>query len=449
MSDMRWDPDMMKAVEELQAPRREGRRGLIVAGLFFGVVLGWAALTPLDAGAVAQGVVAVSGSRQLVQHRSGGVVTRLPVSEGQVVKQGDVLVQISDPELVAVERGMTGEAVTLLAQRARLQSERDGRSIIAAPAEFASLPEGDQALAAEAMRGQRLLFSARRTSLYGQQDILNQRILQNRAQIGAFHEQITSNREQKRLIGDELDGLKGLSERGYVPINRVRAVERASAELQGNLGALQGEVAKTHESIGETRYQIVSLRKQLLENVATELRDVQLRLDELQPKLIAAREQLAHSLVRAPATGTVVGMTIHTVGGVAAPGATLMEIVPRDKALVIDAKTSPTDADDLTIGMETQVRFNSLQERNLPELHGKISKVSADSFEDERSGIRYFKIEVIVPLTELAKIKAVRGDIGIRAGLPADVLVPLRKRTALSYLTEPLTHMFWLAGREH
>jgi HlyD family secretion protein len=176
---------------------------------------------------------------------------------------------------------------------------------------------------------------------------------------------------------------------------------------------------------------------------------VQLRLDELQPKLIAAREQLAHSLVRAPATGTVVAMSIHTVGGVAAPGATLMEIVPRDKGLVIDAKTSPMDADDLNVGMETQVRFSSLQERNLPELHGRISKVSADSFEDERSGVRYFKIEVVVPPSELAKIKAVRGDIGIRPGLPADVLVPLRKRTALSYLTEPLTHMFWLAGREH
>ncbi len=126
-----------------------------------------------------------------------------------------------------------------------------------------------------------------------------------------------------------------------------------------------------------------------------------------------------------------------------------MEIVPLNRALVIDAKASPNDADDLKVGMETQVRFSALHERTIPVLHGKISKVSADSFEDERSGMRHFMIEVMVPPSELSKIRQARGDIGLRVGLPAEVVVPMRKRTALSYLTEPLTQMLWLAGREH
>jgi multidrug efflux pump subunit AcrA (membrane-fusion protein) len=139
----------------------------------------------------------------------------------------------------------------------------------------------------------------------------------------------------------------------------------------------------------------------------------------------------------------------HTVGGVVAAGETLMEIVPLNRALVIEAKASPNDADDLKPNMVTQVRFSALHERNLPILSGRISKVSADSFEDERTGMRHFMIEVIVPPTELDKIRQVRGDSGLKAGLPAEVLVPMRKRTALGYLTEPLTQMLWLAGREH
>ena len=195
--------------------------------------------------------------------------------------------------------------------------------------------------------------------------------------------------------------------------------------------------------------QAISLDKQKLEEVAGQLRDVQMRLDELQPKLIATREQLARSIVRAPASGRVVGLKLFTIGGVVAPGDTVMEIVPQDRALVIEAKISPDHADDVRIGMSTQVRFTALQERNLPILKGDVSKISADSFEDERTGMRYFMAEIVVPPTELAKIKMVRADGGLRPGLMAEILIPLRKRTALTYLIEPLTQTLWRSGREH
>ena len=448
MGDMSWKPRMTDEINPLSSPRSEMRKGLYIAGAFFVGLLGLAAVIPLDVGAVAQGVVAVSGNRQVVQNKEGGIVTALNVLEGQRVNRGDVLIQISEGQLAATERAMAGEFVTLLAQRARLEAELSAAGSIREPLEFKSLPPADMELANDALRGQRLLFNARRNSSATERGVLGQRIWQQSAQIDAFNHQIASNREQQRLIGEELSGLKDLASRGFVSKNRIRAMERGAAELDGNYGALNADIARTHEGIGEAELQIASVGSRTVEDAATQLRDVQLRLVELQPNLLATREQLARTMVRATATGRVVGLKAHTVGGIVNPGEVIMEIVPQDRALVVEAKASPNDADDLKIGMQTQVRFSALQERNLPTLFGKISKVSADSFEDERSGMRFFEIEVQVPGEELAKIRKIRGENAIRAGLPADIVVPLRKRSALSYLLEPLSHMFWLSGRE-
>lgn len=451
MNSMAWGADteqLSKEAEPIDTPRRELKTGIAIAVVFFGGLVGWAALTPLDAGALADGVVAVSGNRQAVQHNDGGVVTALSVAEGKLVRKGDVLATISAPDLVATERGLTGEIAALLAQRARLIAERDYSGTVREPAEFAMFTGADRIYADEALRGQRLLFEARRKSQATEASVLNQRVRQHSEQIGGLRHQMRSNQEQKRLLTEEIEALRGLVAEGFVSTNRIRAMERGAAQLTGEYGALEADVARTLEAVGETQLQSVSLDRRMIEDVALQLRDVQVRLDELQPRLVAAREKLAQSIVRASATGKVVGLKMFTVGGVVGAGETLMEIVPQDKALVIEAKAAPTDADDLKIGMKTQVRFTALQERNLPVLHGRISQVSADSFEDERTGARFFRIEVVVPPEELEKVRNIRGNQGIRAGLPAEVLVPLRKRSALAYLLEPLTQTLWRAGRE-
>jgi HlyD family type I secretion membrane fusion protein len=435
--------------KELGTAKVETRKGLLIAGVFFIGFLGWAAMTPLDAGAIAQGVVAVSGNRQSVQHRDGGIVTALNVTEGQMVQKGDLLATISASELVAAERGMAGEIVNLLALRERLRAERDGSGAVRTPAEFAALAPEDADLAQEAIHGQRMLHTARLNAVSGERDVIGQRIQQFNAQIGGYQHQIKANLEQQRLIKDELSGLRELEGRGFVSKNRIREMERNAAALDGGYGSYTAEIARSSEAIGEARMQIVSQGRKTLEDAAAQLRDVQVRLDDLQPKLLATREQLGRAKIRATATGKVVGLKIHTVGGVVAAGETMMEIVPQNRALVIEAKASPNDADDLKVGMDTQVRFSGLQEKTIPVLHGNISKVSADSFEDERTGMRHFMIEVMVPANELGKIRQARGNMGLQAGVPAEVVVPLRKRTAFTYLTEPLTQMLWLAGREN
>jgi len=445
------DPRPARAAAPLDDdPRWELRAGAIIAGAFFVGFLGWAAITPLDAGAYAPGVIAVSGNRQAVQHRDGGVVSAIHVQEGQTVAKGQVLVEISAGELRASERAMTSEVLILLAQRARLTAERTHAAGFAEPPEFATLSPDDRLLADEAMSLQSQQFLARRRSIAAQRGVLGQRISQLNEQVGGYERQFAANREQQRLITEELEGMRSLAAQGYAPVNRVRALERANASLDGDAGSYRAQIASSGEAMGETRMQLLSIDRQMMEEVAGQLRDVQVRLDELQPKVQAIRDQLARAVVRAPASGKVVGLTVFTVNGVVASGATLMEIVPQDRALVVQAMVSPADADDLRVGQLTQVRFTSLHERDLPILKGRLAKLSADSFTDEKSGQRFFRVEVTVPPEEIDRIRKVRGpSTGLQAGLPVEVLVPLRKRTALEYLLEPLLQTFWRSGREH
>jgi HlyD family secretion protein len=452
MNDMAWvTPAAAHFINDdgADAPARDIRKGAMIGAAFFVGLLGFAALTPLDAGATAEGVVAVSGSRQAVQHQQGGIVTEIRVTEGQAVRKGEVILKISASDAVAIERGLTSDYIAAIAQRARLVAEASGRQAIPEPKEYAGLSAEDRLLAGEALSGQRQLLSARRSALEAERGVLRQRMAQHAEQIGGYTYQMKSNQEQTRLIGEELDGLRALLPKGYVSINRVRGMERTAAELDGSHGAYRAEIARASEAIGEARIQSLSLDKTRLEEVAGQMREIQIRIDEIMPKLSAVREQLARSIVRAPASGRVVGLKVFTVGGVVSAGDVLMEIVPQDRALVIEGKVSPTDADDLSPGMQAQVRFSALQERNLPILTGQLTKISADSFEDQRTGMHYFKVEAIVPPGELAKLDLIRRGGALKAGLPAQILIPLRKRTALDYLIEPLTQSLWKAGREH
>jgi len=455
MAETGFNPSLLPVKRDVHSdhiderPRREFATGAAIIALFFGGLLGAAATVPLDAGANASGIVAVSGNRQAVQHRDGGIVTKINVTEGALVRAGDVLLMVSSPELIAAERGPAGEVISLLAMRARLKAEMLGAASFNEPVEFGSMTGQDRLLADEALDGQRALLRARHNSLSAERDVLSKRVRQYAEQIHGYDHQMRSNQEQQALIKDEIAGLKQLLPKGFVALNRVREIERTESELRGNYGSYVADVARANEAIGEARMQMVSLDKQQLTDAATQLRDIQVRLDELQPKLVSLREQLSRSMVRAPASGRVVGLNVFTEGGVAKPGDTLMEIVPQDRQLVIQGDVSPTDADDLRPGMATQVRFTGLHERTLPILHGRLTKISADSMEDQRTGKHYFKIEVVVPKDQLALIHQVRPNSALQAGLPAEVLIPLRKRTALEYLLEPLTQSLWMAGREH
>jgi HlyD family type I secretion membrane fusion protein len=429
-------------------PDREIRLGTTIAILFFVLFLGWAAFMPLDAGVHAAGQIAVSGNRQSVQHRDGGVVTAIHVREGQHVRAGQVLIELSAPELKASERALTSDYLTLLAQRARLLAERTGQRDFAPPPEFASLSPGDREIANQVLQLQRSEMHARSGATSAQQSVLGQRAQQLAEQRSGYVKQRASLVEQQRLIAEELDGLKSVAAKGFASMNRVRALERAQADLQGQEAQMVAEYAKAGEGIGETRMQSLSVSRDRLEQVENDLKDTQSKLSETLPKLVATREQLERSQVRSPATGQVVGLQVFTVGGVVAAGQKLMDIVPDGRELVIQGQLSPSDADDAYQGQKAQIRFASVHNRSLPLFTGTVRTVSADSFNDEKTGRSYFRVEIVVPEAELNRVRSVLGNGELRPGLPVEAVLTVRKRTALQYLLEPLTGALWRSGHE-
>ena len=429
-------------------PGGELRLGLIIAFLFFGLFLGWSLFARLDAAAFAQGALAVEGHRQTIQHKDGGIVSAINVKDGDHVAKGEVLISLAPAEVEAAERSMSSQVIGLEAQHARLDAEREHRAMVR-PAEFAALTGADQDEADRAMRLQENEMHARAGAISSQKSVLAQRATQLQRSIEGYDQQIGTTEQQSRLIGDELSGTQSLAKRGYASENRVRALQRDQAGLSGQRADFAANAARSAAQIGETRMQALSLDTDRAENIAKDLRDTDFQLNDLLPKLKALKEQLAQTQIRSPVDGQVVGLTVFTVGGVVAPGQKLMDIVPAAAPLVIDAQLPAQSMDGLYIGQTAEVKIASMHDRALPILKGEITRMSGDSFTDEKTGARYYTLEVTVPTAEAAKIRELRGPNGaMRAGLPASIIVPLRKRTAFQYLTDPLTQAVWTSFRE-
>jgi HlyD family type I secretion membrane fusion protein len=436
--------------QELEAsePRDEFREGALVALGFFLLLLLWAALAPLDDGVHAHGVIAVSGNRQSVQHRDGGVVTAIYVREGQKVSAGQPLIDLSAPELQASERALTSDYLTLLAQRARLLAENASQRDLTPPPEFASLRPEDQVLADQALQLQRAQMQARAEALAAQKSVLVQRSRQLAEQQSGYTRQRSYAKQQEQLVADELSGQIELQAKDLAPLSRVKALERAQADLQRQQAALVAENASAGQSIRETRMQDLSLVRKTQEDIASEFRDTQEKLSEILPKLIAAREQLERSRLRSPANGSVVGLSVFTVGGVIEAGKPAMDIVPSGRSLVIQAQVDPTDADEVVAGETAQVRFLSVHDRTLPTFRGTVRTISADSFADKKTGKSYFRAEVVVPESQLNRVRRVLGQGKLRPGLPVDVVLSVRKRTALQMIFGPMASNLWRSFRE-
>ena len=437
-------------LDEQQAsdPRSEIRQGMLVIAIFLLLLLLWAVFVPLADGVHAHGVIAISGNRQAVQHRDGGVVTAIHVREGQKVRSGEPLIELAAPELRAAERALTSDYLTLLAQRARLLAEREGRHDLVPPVEFARLSDEDRQLAEQALQMQRSQMRARGEALAAQKSVLVQRSRQLAEQQSGYAKQRVYSAEQEKLIADELEGQRQLQAKNLAPLSRVRALERAQADLQRQQAALAAEHASASQTIRETRMQDLSLSRKTLEDVADELRDTQEKISQLLPKLIAARQQLERSLLRAPASGAVVGLDVFTIGGVIEPGKPVMEIVPEGRALVIQAQVDPADADEVAEGETAQVRFVTVHDRALPLLHGTVRTVSADSFQDKRTGRSYFRAEVVVPESEMNRVRRTLGHGSLRPGLPVELVLSVRQRTAMQILFGPLGGTLWRSFRE-
>ena len=298
---------------------------------------------------------------------------------------------------------------------------------------------------AELIAGQRSLFAARRESLNGTIEILTQREAQLDREIAGLAAQETSKARQLELVRDELDGQQQLFSQGLSPKTRVLALEREKARLEGERGELIADIARTEKAIGETRMEVLQRKREFRESVESELRTTQQELFDLRERMVATKDVLDRIVVRAPASGVVVGLDVNTIGGVIAPGETILEIVPDSKELVVEARVSPLDVDSLRIGQPAEVRFTAFRQQTTPLLEGSFVYVSADVMLDERSGQGHYVVRVQVPEEEVRRL----GELELVPGMPAEVAIKTGDQRPVDYLVQPIVQSIDRAWREN
>jgi HlyD family type I secretion membrane fusion protein len=416
-------------------------RKIVAAGRLIIVVFvvgffGWSAFAPLDSAIMSPGVIVVETHKKTIQHLEGGIVRKIYVDEGKAVAAGQLLMQLDDTQARASAELLTGEADALAAQEARLQAERDGDATIKFPASL--LDRASNPKVAEAIRGETSAFNTRRETLNKQIAILSQRNHENTSIIAGLGKEQTSVERQMELIQRETDSVQQLYDKGLSTLPRLLALQRQQADLTGQRGQITEKIAQAQLGSGENDLQVMNLKNQQLSDVVKELRDVQTRRFDLMDRERAARDVLSRLTIRAPVSGKIVNLAVHTIGAVIRPGDPIMEIVPQKDALEVEAHVRPEDADSVHVGMSARVNLSAYQSRRLPIIPGTVNNVSADRLTDQRTGQPYFTVTVTVDKTLLKDYPNAK----LMPGLPVEVALDTGQRTALDYFTEPITDVF-------
>ena len=396
-------------------------------------IAGWAATAELAGAVIAKGIMVVESDVKKVQHPTGGIVGELRVRNDQHVNEGDIIVRLDGTQTKANLNVYAKGLDELFARRARLEAEKDGAQSIQFPDDLLARESTDSEVA-HTLAGERKLFSLRLEARDGEKAQLRERVTQLKQQVSGISEQMEAKAQQIALVQEELKGVLELWKKNLIQFTRVTSLKRDAAGLGGERGQLIAAKAEIAGKIAEVELQIIQVDQDARSKVAEELSDVRAKISELSERKIAAEDQLKHIDIRAPQTGRVHELAVHTVGGVIGPGETLMLIVPDNDALSVQAKVSPDDIDELRTDQLTLLRLSSFNTRTTPELMGKISWIAADQTEDKRSGASYYEVRIAVPQSELARLKGLK----IIPGMPVEAFIQTESRTALSYLLKPL-----------
>ncbi len=446
-------PMPMAAIE--RGERRLRWLGLVVIVAVFGGLGTWGALAPLNSAAVGSGVIAVENYRKTVQHLEGGIVKSIAVRDGDVVRKDQALLTLDDTQPRAQLEVLRGQSLMNQAKEARLVAERDRRALISYPGALVGALAGARAdartdaRARDAMRIQDQTFFARRTAMQGEAALYERQISQLQAKLQGLDAQRTSRDHLATSYQRELVDYRALLEEGYTDRLRVRELERSVVQTEGQRGALVSEQAATEQQISETRVKLLQIQNEFQREVARELSQVQSELFDQQAKLQALEDAVARTIIRAPDAGTVLDLSVHTIGAVLRPGGKLLDLVPQNEKLLVQAQLSPRDIDQVRVGQFAEVRFSAFKQRDTARIDGKLVSLSADRLIDESSSgkLPYYLARVeITPegLKELA-----RGKLALLPGMPVEVLIKTGERTALSYLLAPLRDSLARGFTEH
>ncbi len=417
--------------------------GWVVIAVVFGGFGSWAAFAPLSSAAIAPGVVVVDSNRKSVQHLEGGVVREILVRDGDVVEQGEVLLRLDGASVRAAMAALRPMLQTNRAYHARLLAERDGLSEIEFPAELI----GDGApepLTEQILSGQRRIFVTRRTALTGEMELNANRLAQSRHRLDGLQQRQIVKEKELALVRSELTAQRTLLAKGYTTRKMVNVAERALRELETETADLASKIDEANRLIERYQLEGEQIGKNFVEQVENELYQVEQEAYELTQRMRAVQDQHNRLGVRAPVSGVVVNLAAHTVGGVIAAGSRILDIVPKNDRLLVEAQVQPTDIDGVHPGLQADIRFPAFDRLNMPHIIGRVTVVSADRIFNDRTGSSHFLVRAQVDEDQIANVS----EFSLMPGMPAQVIINKGEGTLLGYLTAPLTRLFWTSFRE-
>ena len=422
--------------------QRPARLGYLVIFLAFGIGGTWTALAKVSSAVVAPAFVAVESNTKTIQHLEGGIIGEILVQENERVNEGQVVLRLSNIQAKASLTTARNQLIAAQAQEARLIAERDQKSEIEFPPAIQA--RMDDPVVAHAVADQQATFADRRASLQGQIAVLQSRIEGLKTEIQGQKVEETSTRQEIALIEQSLVGYRDLLSKHLIPLTQVLDKERERTRLQGSVGRLIADQARDGIAIGETELNIQELRHKFQEETAGGIVEVRQKIADLTEKISVATDIMHRTDIRSPVSGHVQALTVHSVGQVIRGGEPLMQIVPDDEQLVIDAHFAPTDIDRVHRASNVEVRFPSFHTRTTPVILGEIASVSSDRLTDEATHQPYYLGRVSVHKLQIPEDLRDR----LRAGMPAEVIAPLGERTVLSYLVSPLLDSWHKSLRE-
>ena len=421
-------------------------RHLVFGGLALLLVAGgfavWGTMAQLSGAVIASGTLVVASNVKKVQHPTGGVIGELRVKEGDHVEAGEVVVRLDETQTRANLAVLINAINELLAREARLDAERTGADEISFPDQL--LAQRSDSVVEKVLTGEQKHFELRRDARNGQKQQLHERAAQLHEQIGGLDTQIAAKDSEIELVIKELDGIRQLWEKQLVPISKMTALEREAARLGGEKGQLVAAVAEAKGKIAEVQQQIIQIDQDMRSQGAQELAEVRGKLSELAERKIAAEDLLRRIDIRAPQTGTVHELAVHTIGGTIAPGEAIMLIVPDNDVLAVEAKVSPTDIAQLHLAQPAELRFTAFNSRVTPELRGHLIRVAPDVTEDQHGGASFYVVRVGIDAGEIKKLNGLK----FVPGMPVEVFVQTEPRSMISYLLKPLRDQATRAFRE-
>ncbi len=420
------------------------RLGFIVIFATLGGLAAWSGFAGITGAIIGAGIVTVESNIKTVQHLDGGIVSELLVKNGDRVREHDVLLRLDETSAKSNLGVIQGRLVELYIQRARLDAEVRAAPSIAVPPDVAKEAETDPRVATF-LSSQVALFNARRGRQSGEASLLLQQRAQLNEQVTGFTSEHEARIRQSTLIRREMESVRPLLEQGLYTMTRMLALEREAARLDGEIGRLRGDIARVKGAMSENEGKIQQLQKETLQQVSNEQREAQGKIAEMEEQKVAIEDKLKRIEIRAPRSGFVHNLAIHTVGGVVSPASPIMEIIPEEDRLIVEARVSPNDIDQIVIGQPATVRFPAFNQRTTPVLNGKVSKRSAAHIVDKGTNVPYFQVTIEVNASEIANI----GDgKKLIPGMQAEVYMETDQRTVLSYLIKPMTDNFERAFRE-